>query len=154
MTEDTETNSTNLSQSYKSARRISFLDLFTYLFCTASLVISIYTYYYQLSVESKAITKSSYVETRLEQLENQVQLILQAQGLSTNNKNSNRKDSVETVTLDEFPDVADVVKKVALQEFGLERLKRDISHLKLTTRRESRQASLQQSPECICPAGN
>lgn len=150
MTEDTETNyhlerrgSSNIN-SYKSSRRISFLDLFTYLFCTASLVISIYTYYYQLSAQSKALSRASYVDGQLQALASQVKYLLRQEASATGSDGT-------WIVKDEFPDVANVVKKVALQEFGLERLKRDISHLK---RREGRQASLQQSPECICPAGN
>lgn len=138
MTEKTEKD-LNLSPPYKSGRRISFLDLFTYLFCTASLVISIYTYYYQLSVENK-VFKCSQLESKVESLESEIRTL-------------NKKHATATLfNDDEFPDVANVVKKVALQEFGLERLKRDISQLKVT-RRENRQASVQQSPECICPAG-
>lgn len=148
---------------YKDAKkRISFLDLFTYLFCTVSLVISIYTYYYQLSVENK-VFKCNLLENRIETIETQIRILEQQQARSTatniqqtHNKNNNirlQEQQQHTRNEDEFPDVANVVKKVALQEFGLERLKRDISQLKLTRNRENRQASIQQSPECVCPAG-
>lgn len=143
----------NLSQPYyykDAKKRISFLDLFTYLFCTVSLVISIYTYYYQLSVENK-VFKCNLLENRIEVIETQIRILEQQQqqqqsGATATHNRANKND-------DEFPDVANVVKKVALQEFGLERLKRDISQLKLTRNRENRQASIQQSPECVCPAG-
>lgn len=149
---------------YKDAKkRISFLDLFTYLFCTVSLVISIYTYYYQLSVENK-VFKCNLLENRIETIETQIRILEQQQeprSTATNNnqqttsynKYNNNNQQPHTRHEDEFPDVANVVKKVALQEFGLERLKRDISQLKLTRNRENRQASIQQSPECVCPAG-
>lgn len=147
----------NLSQPYHTnslykdaKKRISFLDLFTYLFCTVSLVISIYTYYYQLSVENK-VFKCNLLENRIEALETQIR-ILQS-GSSTATFVAPHHEQYNHRHQDEFPDVANVVKKVALQEFGLERLKRDISQLKLTRNRENRQASIQQSPECVCPAG-
>lgn len=149
----------NLSQPYyykDAKKRISFLDLFTYLFCTVSLVISIYTYYYQLSVENK-VFKFNLLENRIETIETQIRILEQQQSRYTatihQQQTHNKNNEYTTRHEDEFPDVANVVKKVALQEFGLERLKRDISQLKLTRKRENRQASIQQSPECVCPAG-
>lgn len=47
---------------------------------------------------------------------------------------------------------SEVLQKMSLQVAKLERLRRDVSQLKLT--RPERQASIQQSPaECMCPAG-
>lgn len=137
-----------------SARRFSFLDLFTYLFCTVSLAISTYTYYYQLSVKSELI-KYSHLESKLEALQllvNQLQH-QQQQHHPHHNRQTVEQRAIILPPEDDFSDVASVVRKVALQEYGLERLKRDVTHLK-SNRREHRQAPLQQSPECICPAGN
>lgn len=135
----------------KCARRFSFLDLFTYLFCTVSLAISTYTYYYQLSVKSELI-KYSHLENKLEALQ------LLVDQLQQQNQQQPRRNEAQGMIIlprdDDFTSVANVVRKVALQEYGLERLKRDVSHIKSSNRREHRQAPLQQSPECICPAGN
>lgn len=159
MTEETENNRTNLDQPYyKSARRFSFLDLFTYLFCTVSLAISTYTYYYQLSVKSELI-KYSHLENKLEALQLQFEQLQQQQHQYQTTASASiilpQQHQKQQQTEDDFTDVANVVRKVALQEYGLERLKRDVTYLKSTNnRREHRQAPLQQSPECICPAGN
>lgn len=157
-TDEVETNRTKLDRSFynsekKCARRFSFLDLFTYLFCTVSLAISTYTYYYQLSVKSELI-KYSHLENKLEALQLLVdQLQLQQQHHQQQIQNE-AQGMIILPRDDDFTNVGNVVRKVALQEYGLERLKRDVSHLKLSNRREHRQAPLQQSPECICPAGN
>lgn len=47
----------------------------------------------------------------------------------------------------------DVVRKLSLQVEGIQRLRRDVSHLKLT--RQQRQTAIEQTPDfCGCPAGN
>lgn len=53
----------------------------------------------------------------------------------------------------EYEDMKSVVRKLSLQVEGIQRLRRDVSHLKLT--RQQRQTAIEQSPEdmCSCPQG-
>lgn len=53
----------------------------------------------------------------------------------------------------EYEDMKSVVRKLSLQVEGIQRLRRDVSHLKLT--RQQRQTAIEQSPEdmCSCPPG-
>lgn len=53
----------------------------------------------------------------------------------------------------EYEDMKSVVRKLSLQVEGIQRLRRDVSHLKLT--RQERQTAIEQSPEdmCSCPPG-
>ncbi|GAB0088213.1 Collagen alpha chain CG42342 [Sergentomyia squamirostris] len=50
-----------------------------------------------------------------------------------------------------FTDVASVVRKLSLEVAGIQRLRRDVSHLKVT--RQQRQTAIQQTPDCVCPPG-
>lgn len=50
---------------------------------------------------------------------------------------------------DEF---ANIVRKLSVQISGIQRLRRDVTYLK-ATRRGERQASVQQTSECMCPPG-
>lgn len=52
-------------------------------------------------------------------------------------------------TSDDFP--GDVLQKITLNLAGMQRMRRDVSHLQLT--RHERQASIQQSPDCVCQPG-
>lgn len=54
---------------------------------------------------------------------------------------------------EEYEDMKSVVRKLSLQVEGIQRLRRDVSHLKLT--RQQRQTAIEQSPEdmCTCPPG-
>lgn len=63
---------------------------------------------------------------------------------------SEEVDSDESV---EFEDMKSVVRKLSLEVQGMQRLRRDVSHLKLT--RQQRQTAIEQSPEdiCSCPPG-
>ena len=55
---------------------------------------------------------------------------------------------------EEYEDMKSVVRQLSLQVQGIQRLRRDVSHLKLT--RQQRQTAIEQSPEdmCSCPPGN
>lgn len=62
---------------------------------------------------------------------------------------SEEVDSDESV---EFEDMKSVVRKLSLEVQGMQRLRRDVSHLKLT--RQQRQTAIEQSPDiCSCPPG-
>lgn len=50
-----------------------------------------------------------------------------------------------------FENVASVVRKLSLEVAGIQRLRRDVSHLKVT--RQQRQTAIQQTPDCVCPPG-
>lgn len=50
---------------------------------------------------------------------------------------------------DEF---ANIVRKLSVQISGIQRLRRDVTYLK-ASRRGERQASVQQTSECMCPPG-
>lgn len=62
-------------------------------------------------------------------------------------------DDFESSDEENFEDVKSVVKKLSLQVQGIQRLRRDVSQLKLT--RQQRQTAIEQSPEdmCSCPPG-
>ncbi|XP_055381364.1 collagen alpha chain CG42342-like [Condylostylus longicornis] len=55
--------------------------------------------------------------------------------------------------LADFTNVANVVRKLSVEVQGIQRLRRDVSHLQLT-RRQQRQTAVQSSQECMCPPGN
>lgn len=60
--------------------------------------------------------------------------------------------SGEAVTSAEYSDVTNVMRRLSLQVAGIQRLRRDVSHLQVS--RRERQDSVQHIPDqCSCPAG-
>lgn len=114
-------------------RSISFINFVFCVLCVCSLGASIYSNYRQSHIEDR-IRHLRHLDDRISILEAK----LSASGLSSGEN--------------EFSDVANVVRKLSLQVAGIQRLRRDVSHIQLT-RRAQRQASIQQSPECVCPPG-
>lgn len=73
---------------------------------------------------------------------------------STLNDDENDDDDDEIgdgsfASADEF---ANIVRKLSVQMSGIQRLRRDVTYLK-ASRRGERQASVQQTSECMCPPG-
>lgn len=124
---------------------IKFVNFLLYIICVTSLGASVYLNFRQTHLEDR-IRHLRHIDDRVTVLEAKLQNIIQpfAQKLTAT--------SSATSTGDEFTDVANVVRKLSLQVAGIQRLRRDVSHLQFT-RRSNRQASVQQSPECVCPAG-
>lgn len=123
---------------------IKFVNFLLYIICVTSLGASVYLNFRQTHLEDR-IRHLRHIDDRVTILEAKLQNIIQpfAQKLSATSS---------ATAGDEFTDVANVVRKLSLQVAGIQRLRRDVSHLQFT-RRSNRQASVQQSPECVCPAG-
>lgn len=121
------------------SHRITFVNFVLCILCFTSLGASFYSNFRQSHIEDR-IRHLRHLDDRI--------TILEAK-LSNSQYQAAALNSGET----EFTDVANVVRKLSLQVAGIQRLRRDVSHLQLS-RRSQRQASIQQSPECVCPAGN
>lgn len=64
-------------------------------------------------------------------------------------------DGDDAIAADSFAsadEFANIVRKLSVQISGIQRLRRDVTYLK-ASRRGERQASVQQTSECMCPAG-
>lgn len=68
---------------------------------------------------------------------------------TVNDDDDDGNDNESNETADEF---ANMVRKLSVQISGIQRLRRDVTYLK-ASRRGERQASVQQTTECMCPPG-
>lgn len=126
----------------KGDGRISFVNFVVIVLCISSLGASIYSNFRQSHIEDR-IRHLRHLDDRISMMEAK---------LSAASGVSQYQQSASLGSAEEFSDVANVVRKLSLQVAGIQRLRRDVSHLQLT-RRANRQASIQQSPECVCPPG-
>ena len=119
-----------------SAGSRSFLNCFLYVLCVSSLGFSVFTSFRQSQLEDR-LKYMRHLDNRILILEEKLHASTDTSHSSGNSGNSASTDGV--------------VQQLALQMVGLDRLKRDVSHLQIM--RQERQASIQQSPDCGCPPG-
>jgi len=128
------------NSSGSGSHSISLVSLVLYVLCITSLGASVYSNFRQSHIEDR-LRHLRHLDDRVSMLEAKLQTI------------EVPADFVDGTSA-EFSDVANVVRKLSLQVAGIQRLRRDVSHLQVS-RREQRQASISQSvsPECVCPPG-
>jgi hypothetical protein len=147
----------------------SLTNFIVCLFCASSLAASIYSHFRQSALEER-FTHFRHLDDRLSIVETNLET-LRRQYNSRWSASSGEFGTPHVVDDDDDDgdggggvgglegrsvDLSNVVRKLEMQVAGIQRLKRDVSHLKLT-RREQRQASVQPSfaspDSCSCPAG-
>lgn len=150
------TNSENNSSYNNSSNGIvnhpvSLFNLMFYVLCISALGFSLYANLRQIHNEDK-LRHFRHLDDRISILESTLQQFMQMR---------QRSEVVEAVAADnvapatgftataDFSDVTSVVRKLSLQMQGIQRLRRDVSHLQMTRR----QASIQSEQDCMCPAG-
>lgn len=128
---------------------VSLFNLLFYVLCISALGFSLYANLRQIHNEDK-LRHFRHMDDRISILESKLQQILQFSTRSAETVVATDQDAATgfTATAD-FSDVASVVRKLSLQVQGIQRLRRDVSHLQMTRR----QASIQSEQECMCPAG-
>lgn len=136
------------------------VNLVFYVLCLTSLGASFYLNFRQTYLEER-LRHFHHLDDRLSRVESKLQSFhSQSPGFhSHRRKHANFFSTTEKEFDDEllasgedsFQDVASVVRKLSLEVEGIQRLRRDVSHLKLT--RQQRQTAIQQSPDCSCPPG-
>lgn len=117
----------------------TFVNILFYTLCITSFGFSIFIYLRQTEIED-SVRYIRHLEDRMTTLEVRLQ-----QGdvpISSYLKSS---------TSDEIADIASDMRKLSLQVSGIQRLRRDVSHLQIG--RRERQVSVQQSNDCGCPPG-
>lgn len=115
----------------------SLVNFILYTLCVTSLGFSVYTSFRQSHLEDR-VRHMRHLDDRITILEAKLQ--------------NSQYSPPGAAASAEFTDVAaNVMRKLSLQVAGIQRLRRDVSHLQVA--RRERQASIQQSPECVCPPG-
>lgn len=144
---------------------IPFVNFLLYVLCVTSLGTSVYLNYRQTHLEDRVHhlrhldDRITILEAKFNSLPRQTSRVSDSNSVVVDRGGGGGVDINGDVVVggdvsqdEEFTDVANVVRKLSLQVAGIQRLRRDVSHLQLS-RRTQRQASIQQSPECVCPAG-
>lgn len=175
MQKNNKSTSTNYGSSVATANGVNIL---IYILFVMSLGFSVYTFVCQAQYEDR-IQKFQQLEERISVLEAKLRIFpiqfLQslapspsttssteyssssASSSATPTKSSTENASIafetnlnaETSNTDQ---ISHVLQKLSLQLSGMQRLRRDVTHLK-ASRRGERQASVQPNSECMCPAG-
>lgn len=152
---DTITTTTN----YNTGRA----NYIIYLLCITSLGFSVYTILCHSQLEDR-IRQIHHLDDRVSVLEDKLRIFpiqflqslatkLPSSSFSSSNiDNSSVPDSLVTddVTVDDF---ADIVRKLSVQISGIQRLRRDVSHLKASRRGERQASSPPTTDACMCPPG-
>lgn len=147
----------NQNSSYNSSNGIinhpvSLFNLLFYVLCISALGFSLYANLRQIHNEDK-LRHFRHLDDRIADLESKLQQFMQMRQSSVVSEGVQTADQGAatgfTATADFSSDVASVVRKLSLQVEGIQRLRRDVSHLQMTRR----QASIQSEPDCMCPAG-
>lgn len=154
----------------------STVNIIMYVLCATSVGLSVYTSYCQTHFEDR-IRHLRHLNDRVMILEAKLQSHLLQPHLSTQATRTTTttapflSTTITTATATQMVDggaagaagsgggggggvgveFSNLVNKLSYQVSGIERLRRDVSYLQ---RRGERQASVQQSPECVCPPGN
>lgn len=115
----------------------TFVNILFYTLCITSLGFSIFIYLRQSQFEDR-VRYLRHLEDRMTTLEARLQSDVPLSYLKTSSSN-------------EFADIASDMRKLSLQVSGIQRLRRDVSHLQIG--RRERQVSVQQSNDCGCPPG-
>lgn len=115
----------------------TFVNILLYTLCITTLGFSIFIYLRQAQIEDK-VRYLQLLEDRMTTLEARLQSDIPLSYQKTSASN-------------EFSDIASDMRKLSLQVSGIQRLRRDVSHLQIG--RRERQASVQQSNDCGCPPG-
>jgi hypothetical protein len=157
---------------YKSTADTPFslTNFIVYLFCASSLAASIYSHFRQ-SVLEERFTHFRHLDDRITIVETNLESLRRHFNSRWSGSNDEMGATAERpLVIDDDDDddeggggggvrsmdLTNVVRKLEMQVAGIQRLKRDVSHMKLT-RREQRQASVQPSfaspDSCSCPAG-
>lgn len=147
----TQENSMNENNSSNGSR--SLVNFILYTLCVTSLGFSVYTSFRQSHLEDR-VRHMRHLDDRITILEAKIHH--QQQQKQQLQQQQLQQQQQQTVSFSqpataEFTDVANVMRKLSLQVAGIQRLRRDVSHLQVA--RRERQASIQQSPECVCPPG-
>lgn len=117
----------------------TFVNILFYTLCITSLGFSIFIYLRQSQFEDR-VRHLRDLEDRMTALEARLQSDVPLSYLKTSSSSSN-----------EYADIASDMRKLSLQVSGIQRLRRDVSHLQIG--RRERQVSVQQSNDCGCPPG-
>lgn len=124
---------------------VSLLNLVLCVMCISSLGLSLYVNFRQTHFEDR-LRHLRHIEERI----NFIEAKLQNLPSSSSSSYSQFPQSLSTAA--DFSNVANVVRKLSLQVEGIQRLRRDVSHLQMT-RRQRQASTVQSSQECICPPG-
>lgn len=116
----------------------TFVNILFYTLCITSFGFSIFIYLRQSQIED-SVRYLHHLEDRMTTLEVRLQ------------QSDVPLSYLKTSTSDEFADIASDMRKLSLQVSGIQRLRRDVSHLQIG--RRERQVSVQQSNDCGCPPG-
>lgn len=119
-------------------------NLLVYILCVFSLGFSIYTSYRQTHLEDR-MHHIRHLDERITILEAKYQ-----------NYHLTYPSSSQSVSTNVDSKFSDVVRKLSLEVAGIQRLRRDVSHLQVTrSQRQTASASTVQQtpPECVCPPG-
>lgn len=141
------------------------VNVLIYMLCVTSLGFSVYTSVHQTQLEDR-IREFHQFDDRISVLEAKLRLLPMQflQSLSTLPSTTTSDDFISMDTtnqstisnLDDTDDVSNefshILRKLSVQMSGIQRLRRDVTYLK-ASRRGERQASVQQSSECMCPPG-
>lgn len=134
---------------------VSLFNLIFYVLCISALGFSLYANLRQIHNEDK-LRHLRHLDDRISILESKMQQLmtirrpsLQASIQSSSPADPQNEAATGFTATADFSDVASVVRKLSLQVQGMQRLRRDVSHLQMTRR----QASIQSEQECMCPAG-
>lgn len=164
--------------------QVTVVNVVFYILCVAAIGCSVYLNYRQSFVEER-LRYMRHLDDRLTELESRLDNVFQQPLVqkshhrrrvspaingffSTTEKEFRAASSLalsrdvdsgevedDDESSEEFEDMKSVVRKLSLQVEGIQRLRRDVSHLKLT--RQQRQTAIEQSPEdmsmCSCPPG-
>lgn len=116
----------------------TFVNILFYTLCITSLGFSIFIYLRQSQFED-TVRHLRHLEDRMTALESRLQSDVPLSYLKTSSSSN------------EYADIASDMRKLSLQVSGIQRLRRDVSHLQIG--RRERQVSVQQSNDCGCPPG-
>lgn len=126
----------------------AFTNILLYLVCITSLCISIYTNFHHSHLED-ILKNFQHMDDRIHILEAKLKTITLPQSFTPTTLPAS--SAASTATPSDYLDLGNVMQKISLQVAGIDRLRRDVSHLQLS--RRERQASIQQSPDCVCQPG-
>lgn len=166
-TDEKNPKSTTSTNYGSNSSNVTGVNTLIYILFITSLGFSVYTYLRQAQYEDR-IRQIHLLDERISMLEGKLRLFpiqfLNSLATSSTTSQSTLDSSTQDVMTSETESNADdintsnkpfahVLQKLSLQLSGIQRLRRDVSHLKASKRNE-RQASVQQTiSECTCPPG-
>lgn len=134
---------TQVNNPVKEGSTRSFTNILLYILCITSLGFSVYNNVRQSDLEDRT-RHIRYLDDRITIMETKMENFnLQYSQAGKGYTLSNEQPAP--------PDIENIIRKMSLEVAGIGRLRRDVSTLQIS--RQERQASIQQSPDCICQPG-